>query len=54
MTRLVHLLEIVGFTPVGVQDLHEHRLAEIQELILFKVFARIRFLRVEIVLGDPI
>ena len=37
VTRLVHLLEVVGLRPVGPEHLHEKGLPEVKELVLLKV-----------------
>ena len=37
VTRLVHLLEVVGLGPVHPQDLHEEGLAEVKELVRLEV-----------------
>ena len=54
MTGLVDLLEIVRLGPVRPQNLHEERLAEVEEFILLEVSRRIRLLRLEVVVRIPI
>lgn len=54
MTRLVNLLQIVRLAKVCLQQLQQHGLAKVKELILFVVFDGICLLRMEVIRRHPV
>jgi hypothetical protein len=54
MARLMDLLKVVRLREVGVEELEQEGLPEIQELVLLVVCRDVRFVRFEVLGWDPV
>lgn len=54
MPRVVHLTEVILLGPVGIPHLHEERFVEIEEFVAVEIGECVGFVRVEVLVWDPI
>jgi hypothetical protein len=53
MARLMNLLQVVRFREVGIKELGQQRLPEIQKIVLLVILRDIRFVGVEVLGWNP-
>lgn len=54
VTGLVNLLQIIRLAEVCFPNLSQHRFAQVQELILLKVFGGISLVGMKVLIGFPV